>query len=113
MQGEHLQHQQGRAAWSRHTIQHEWSVRHSQSTGTRPPAPGALQHPSPAANPAQVPGAWPGSGAPITFSTRDTREPGKGWYAVQAHVRALAGAHMRHMMVYGAGNDRRLTGRDK
>lgn len=62
---------------------------------------------------AQVPGAWAGSGAPILFSTRDTREPGKGWYAVQAHVRALAGAHMRHMMVYGAGNDRRLTGRDK
>lgn len=61
----------------------------------------------------QVPGAWAGSGAPISFSTRDTREPGKGWYAVQAHVRALAGAHMRHMMVYGAGNDRRLTGRDK
>ena len=67
----------------------------------------------PALSSFQVPGAWSGSGAPITFSTRDTREPGKGWFAVQAHVRALAGAHMQHIMVYGAGNDRRLTGRDR
>ena len=61
----------------------------------------------------QVPGAWPGSGAAVMFSTRETREPGRGWYAVQSHVQALAAAHMQHIMVYGSGNDRRLSGCDR
>jgi len=57
-----------------------------------------------------VPGEWGGSGAAVTFSTRATREQDRGWFEVQRCVLALAAAHLQHMTVYGAGNDRRLTG---
>lgn len=46
----------------------------------------------------------------MTFSTRATREPDRGWFEVQRCVLALAAAHLQHITVYGAGNDRRLTG---
>ena len=86
-------------------------IAHSLGKEVRVWASAALQHNL--GIPKQVPGAWPGSGAAVTFSTRETREPGRGWYAVQSHVRALAAAHMQHIMVYGSGNDRRLSGCDR
>ena len=58
---------------------------------------------------AQVPGEWAGSGAAVTFSTRATRQPDRGWFEVQRCVMALAATHLQHITVYGAGNDRRLT----
>lgn len=45
-------------------------------------------------------------------STRETRQPGKGWYAIQQHVMRLGAVHMQHMMVYGQGNIKRLLSPD-
>jgi len=41
-------------------------------------------------------------------STRETRETGRGWFAVQEHVRRLGAAHSQHLMAYGAGAAARL-----
>lgn len=40
-------------------------------------------------DPKPVPGDWSGNGAPVKFSTRETREEGKGWFAIQDHLRLL------------------------
>ena len=40
-------------------------------------------------DPKPVPGDWSGNGAPVKFSTRETREEGKGWFAIQEHLRLL------------------------
>lgn len=44
----------------------------------------------------------------LQVSTRETREAGKGWFAVQEHVRRLGAAHGQHLMAYGAGAAARL-----
>ena len=36
-----------------------------------------------------MPGDWSGNGAPVKFSTRETREEGKGWFVIQEHLRRL------------------------
>eukprot|EP00891_Asterochloris_glomerata_P004849 jgi/Astpho2/4849/Aster-05785 len=63
-------------------------------------------------DPMPVPGNWSGCGAAIHYSTRETRQPGKGWYAIQQHVMRLGAVHMQHMMVYGQGNIKRLLSPD-
>ena len=40
-------------------------------------------------DPKPVPGDWSGNGAPVKFSTRETREEGKGWFVIQEHLRRL------------------------
>lgn len=40
-------------------------------------------------DPKPVPGDWSGNGAPVRFSTRETREEGKGWFVIQEHLRRL------------------------
>ena len=40
-------------------------------------------------DPKPVPGDWSGNGAPVKVSTRETREEGKGWFAIQEHLRLL------------------------
>jgi hypothetical protein len=40
-------------------------------------------------DPKPVPGDWLGNGAPIKFSTRETREEGKGWFVIQEQLRRL------------------------
>ncbi|KAK9814059.1 hypothetical protein WJX72_000155 [[Myrmecia] bisecta] len=64
-------------------------------------------------DPKPVPGDWGGNGASVKFSTRETREQGKGWFVIQNHIRSLQAAHLQHIMVYGCGNAKRLTGMHK
>lgn len=40
-------------------------------------------------DPKPVPGDWAGNGAPVKFSTRETREEGKGWFIIQEHMGRL------------------------
>lgn len=40
-------------------------------------------------DPKPVPGDWAGNGAPVKFSTRETREEGKGWFIIQEHLGRL------------------------
>lgn len=40
-------------------------------------------------DPKPAPGDWGGSGATVKFSTRETRQEGKGWFAIQGHVNRL------------------------
>lgn len=62
-------------------------------------------------DPKPVPGDWSGSGAPVKYSTAETRDPNKGLSAVDSHLRLLQQSHLHHIMVYGPGNAKRLTGK--
>ena len=64
-------------------------------------------------DPKPVPGDWSGSGAPVKYSTAETRDCSKGLTAVDTHIRLLQQAHLHHIMVYGPGNAKRLTGLHK
>ncbi|KAK9802057.1 hypothetical protein WJX73_008544 [Symbiochloris irregularis] len=64
-------------------------------------------------DPKPVPGDWCSSGAPVKYSTADTRNPAVGLHAVDAHIRCLQQNHLQHIMVCGPGNARRLTGLHK
>lgn len=39
--------------------------------------------------PKPVPGDWSGNGAPVKYSTKGTREQGKGWSVIEQHSRLL------------------------
>ncbi|CAL8465723.1 g5259 [Coccomyxa elongata] len=61
-------------------------------------------------DPKPVPGDWSGNGAAIKYSTRETREEGKGWFVIQEHLKRLQQTHMQHMVAYGVGNAKRWGG---
>lgn len=53
---------------------------------------------------------WNGSGAHTNFSISRTRQSQSGMEEIHKIIKKLEGRHREHMVVYGDGNERRLTG---
>lgn len=61
-------------------------------------------------DPKPVDGDWNGAGAHTNFSTKAMREPG-GLRVILEACEKLKFRHQEHIAVYGADNDKRLTGK--
>lgn len=60
-------------------------------------------------DPKPIAGDWNGTGCHVNFSTRKTRAPGGVREVIRA-CKKLGRFHKEHIAVYGADNDKRLTG---
>jgi len=60
--------------------------------------------------PKPVEGDWNGSGCHTNYSTKGTRDAKTGWETFMSYCDSLKKYHSEAMLLYGTGNDKRMTG---
>lgn len=63
-------------------------------------------------DPKPIPGDWAGAGGHVNYSTAVMRAP-NGYGAIIKAIGQLEAKHSEHIKFYGAGNERRLTGKNE